>query len=84
MGFFVRWPDGFVPEEHGWERPDVNADMAIWLRWEPPFKYPASIAQCVRDKATGAVGGLYMPPEGRGPDQMTQGQIHKEMLGRVS
>lgn len=82
MAFLGRWPDGFVPEEHGWVlEPSSEAVAPVWLRWEIPFKIPATISECLHDEATGAVGGWYMGPvRGLFPEQVTQGEIHAELL----
>jgi hypothetical protein len=82
-GYLCRWPEGFVPEEHGWERADAGAGITVWLRWEPPFRFPASIAECMHEMLkSGAVGGWYMPPGGLAPDVMSLGEIHRELLQR--
>lgn len=84
-GFMVRWPDGFVPEEHGWELSVPAGDgPPCWLRWQIPFLFPAAISQCLYDEATGTVGGWYMPASGTGPEEMTLREIHAEMLGDLS
>lgn len=81
MAFLGRWPDVFVPEEHGWQRDPLNAELSVWLRWEVPFRWPATISQCLHDPETGAVGGWYDGPiQGRFPEQARQGDIHAEML----
>lgn len=81
MAFLGRWPDGFVPEDHGWVRSDlVPNDMKTWCRWEVPFRFPATITECLHDEATGAVGGWYEGPvKGLFPDQVTGGEIWTEM-----
>lgn len=87
MSFLVRWPDGFVPEAHGWIKQEngLPDDMPVWLRWEIPFKWPASIARCLYDEKTGAVGGWYSGPvNGNFPEplvgQARLADIHAEML----
>lgn len=82
MAFLGRWPDGFVPEEHGWVRSELaRPDMQIWLRWEIPFKSPASLNQFLHDEATGAIGGFYMGPvKGEFPEEARAGDIWAEML----
>lgn len=81
MGFLGRWPDGSVPEEHGWVRSDLAKDMKVWLRWELPYRSPASIAECLHDEASGAVGGWYIGPiKGGFPDQAHAGDVWAEML----
>ncbi|MFD4858396.1 hypothetical protein [Streptomyces atratus] len=89
MTFFVRWPEGFVPEDHGWIKDEANSDMdgggAVWARWEIPFRYPAVLTETLHDEATGAIGGWYNGPvKGSFPDpvtgQATLGDIHAELL----
>lgn len=82
MEFLGRWPDGFTPEEHGWiKAPQSSADLKVWLRLEVPFAYPASIAQCLFDEATGAVGGWYTGPvKGEFPEVVRAGDVWAEML----
>lgn len=83
MSFLIRFPENFVPEEHGWELTVPEGDApAVWLRWEIPFKYPASLARCLYDEASGAVGGWYgRPVEGEPGEQATLRQLHAEILG---
>ncbi|MFE6739837.1 hypothetical protein [Streptomyces tubercidicus] len=79
--FLGRWPDGFVPENHGWVKQEPDDGPDTWLRWEIPFKRPASICECLYDQETGAVGGWYMGPiRGLDLDQVTQAEAHEEML----
>lgn len=80
-GLSGRWPDGFVPEKHGWVKQPLKGLPDTWLRWEIPFKYPASISQCLHDAETGAVGGWYMGPVGGLYDaEATQAEVHAELL----
>lgn len=84
--FQVRWPDGFVPEEYGWERaetvgPTPGWHQPTWLRWQIPFRTPAVICQFLYDEETGAVGGLYMGPvNGLFPEAATFGDLHAELV----
>lgn len=81
MAFLGRWPDGFVPEEHGWVRSELaRPDMLVWLRWEIPYRFPASIAECLHDEASGAVGGFYDGPvKGEFVQEARTGDIWAEM-----
>ncbi|MFJ4902781.1 hypothetical protein [Streptomyces sp. NPDC088727] len=81
MTFLGRWPDGFTPEEHGWQRDPLNAEHLVWMRWEVPFLFPATISECLHDPKTGAVGGWYNGPvQGVFPEQARAGDIWAEML----
>lgn len=80
MAFFGRWPDGFVPEEHGWVRNEMMPKEKIWLRWEIPYRFPATLAECLHDEVSGAVGGFYLGPvRGDFPEQARAGDIWAEM-----
>lgn len=82
--FLGRWPDGFVPEEHGWVRASSKVEAGVgpvWLRWEVPFRLPASIVECLHDEASGAVGGYYNGPvRGVFPDEVRVGDVYAELL----
>lgn len=81
MTFLGRWPDNFTPEKHGWQRDPQNLEHPVWLRWEIPFRWPATLAQCLHDPESGAIGGFYSGPvQGRFPNQARMGDIHTEML----
>lgn len=84
-GFLGRWPEGFVPEEHGWKRVQVTKEgpdpFPTWKRWEIPFRHPAVISQCLHDERTGAVGGWYMGPiKGLFPEEASRKEVHAELL----
>lgn len=86
MAFLIRFPDGFVPEEHGWEAPDVEVKDNLpqtWLRWEIPFKFPASLTQCLHDEASGAIGGWFFPVTYGVRDEMTYGELKAMLLNRA-
>lgn len=59
--YLIRFPDGFIPEEYGWELVDgldgPGGPITQWVRWQPPFRFPAGLNQCVEDEESGAVGG---------------------------
>ena len=81
MAFLGRWPDDFTPEEHGWVRSDSMSEARIWLRWELPYRFPATIAECLHDEASGAVGGWYEGPvKGEFPEAARAGDVWVEML----
>lgn len=80
-GLIGRWPDGFVPEKHGWVKQRSKGLSDVWVRWEIPFRFPASISRCLSDGETSAVGGWYMGPvDGRYDAQATQAEVHAELL----
>lgn len=74
MFFMVRFPDGFVPEEYGWEvmlpigkwgeRERTEEDTPMWRRRFAPFKEDELLSQCLGEGMTGAVGGVYVPLAG--------------------
>ncbi|WP_369380366.1 hypothetical protein [Streptomyces sp. cg36] len=67
--FLIRFPDGFVPEEHGWQpSPNAQPGARIWERWHIPFRFPAVLGEAMRDPETGAVGGWYSDPA-QGPER---------------
>ncbi|MFH9606890.1 hypothetical protein [Streptomyces sp. NPDC017448] len=88
MPFFVRWPDGYVPEDHGWIKDARNSRTSggsVWVRWEIPFKFPAALTETLHDAPTGAVGGFYEGPVGGrflDPETGTAslGELHAELL----
>lgn len=89
MAFFVRWPEGYIPEDHGWIKDEVNSSVSaggpVWLRWEIPYRFPSALTETAHDAASGAVGGWYDGPvKGSFPDprtgQATLGDIHAELL----
>lgn len=81
-GFPLRWPEGFIPEEHGWVRVAGDAMGVTWLRWDIPFLFPAAISYIEHHATSGTVLGWFLPPAGTCPEQMTLAEIHAEMLNR--
>lgn len=82
------WPDGYVPEEYGWElaaepKEDFAAVMPrVWLRWQIPFKGPQALAEILHE-GRGVRGLTYMGPiDGLFPEQASGRQLYEELLRR--
>lgn len=61
--FTFRWPDGFVPEDYGWEAAVRASPPLVWLRWQIPFRFAEALCRLPED-STGAAGIGFMPGDG--------------------
>ncbi|WP_428950905.1 hypothetical protein [Streptomyces sp. cg35] len=57
--FLIELPPGFDPGAWGWKL----TPGGVWLRWEIPFKWPATLAYCV----PGSRVAWYGHPRHNGP-----------------
>lgn len=74
--FFLRLPDGFTPEDHGWIRADAQMPnpvpdtytgedgdklFGMWLRHRIPFRYPECLNVFLYAPDSGARGAWFGP-----------------------
>ncbi|MEV7675074.1 hypothetical protein [Streptomyces sp. NPDC088752] len=88
--FVMLMPEGFVPEEHGWEKAiplapespvgDLVGD--VFLRWAPPVRFPASLAM-MPDPVMPVVRMLYGPLVTAGHGEQAAGRVLLEEIGAV-
>lgn len=91
--FLLLLPRDFVPEDYGWEPPDVKDphvhQIAMvelnrygfvstqWPRWETPFLYPACLRTMGYDAQRRQFRAGYSPPLGSPPDTISRAALRE-------